>query len=160
MTVRHSIDKQGRLVLSTAEERVTFDDVRGHQDRLLADPDFDATFDQLFDTTRATKVDISGEEARTLAQRRIFSPKSRRAIVATKSYIFGLGRMVEIYHEDLEYAEVEVFHSMDEALRWLGREEEKHQNHVAGRTDPAEESDKYPAKPGLHAKFPGNVDSG
>jgi len=148
MRVRHSIDKQRRLVLSTAEERVTFDDVRGHQDRLLADPDFDESFDQLFDATSATKVEISGDQARTLAQRRIFSPKSRRAIVATKPHIFGLGRMVEIYHENLEYAEVEVFYSMDEALKWLGGEEENHQNHVAGRTDPEEQSDKYPAQPG------------
>jgi hypothetical protein len=67
MTVRHSIDKQRRLVVSTAEGLVTFDDVRGHQDRMLADPDFDASFDQLFDATSATKVDLSADEIRTLA---------------------------------------------------------------------------------------------
>jgi hypothetical protein len=124
MKIRYSIDKERRLVLTTAEGFVTFDDVRGHQDRLLTDPDFDSTFDQLIDMTSATKVEISADGARMIAHRRIFSPKSRRAIVATKPDIFGLGRMMEIYHEDVEYAEVEVFYSIDEALDWLERKEE------------------------------------
>ena len=98
-----------------------FLDVRDHQDRLLADPDFDPSFDQLIDTTPAGEFNISAEQARSLAGRRIVSPKSRRAFVAVKPHIFGLGRMMEIYHEDLGYAEVEVFYSMDEALKWLER---------------------------------------
>ena len=101
MNVTYSIDKQRRLILTIAEGGVTFDDVRGHQDRLLADPDFDVSFDQLIDTTAVTKVDISASEARILAERRIVSPESRRAFVATKPHIFGLGRMMEIYHEPL-----------------------------------------------------------
>jgi hypothetical protein len=59
------------------------------------------------------------------AKRRIFSPESRRAFVATEPHIFGLGRMMEIYREGLVYAAMQVFYSMDEALKWLGREDEK-----------------------------------
>ena len=33
--------------------------------------------------------------------------------------------MMEIYREGFEYAAVRVFYSMDEALKWLGREDEK-----------------------------------
>jgi hypothetical protein len=33
--------------------------------------------------------------------------------------------MMKVYHEDLEYAAVQVFYSMDEALKWLGRDQEK-----------------------------------
>jgi hypothetical protein len=58
-----------------------FDDIKDHQDRLLADPDFDANFDQLIDTTAATKFDISSAEARILAGRRIVSNDSRRAFL-------------------------------------------------------------------------------
>jgi hypothetical protein len=123
--VRYSIDKHRRLIVTTAEGCVMFDDVRGHQDRLLVDPDFDASFDQLIDTTPVTEFDISADEARILASRRIVSPESRRAFVATKPHIFGLGRMMEIYHENLGYAHAHVFYSMDEAWRWLEREEEK-----------------------------------
>jgi hypothetical protein len=123
MKVRYSIDKQRRLILTTAEGNVLFDDIKGHQDRLLADPDFDVSFDQLIDTTAAAKIGISAAEARVLAERRIVSPESRRAIVATEPHIFGLGRMMEIYHEPLGY--VQVFYSMDKAVKWIEREEDK-----------------------------------
>jgi hypothetical protein len=118
--VRSSIDKQRRLILTTGEGCVTFDDIKGHQDRLLVDPDFDASFDQLIDMTRATKLDISPHEARALAERRVVSPGSRRAFVATEPHIFGLGRMMGIYVERLESADAQVFYSIDEALMWLG----------------------------------------
>jgi hypothetical protein len=111
------------LIVTTAEGHVMFDDIRSHQDRLLADPIFDASFDQLIDTTPATTIDISADEARDLASRRIVSPESRRAFVATKPHIFGLGRMMQIYHEDLGYADVHVFYSINEALEWLKRRE-------------------------------------
>jgi hypothetical protein len=132
VNIRYAIDKQRRLILTTAEGRVTFDDVRDHQGRLLADPDFDASFDQLIDATAATKFEISADQARILAKRCIFSPKSRRAFVATEPHIFGLGRMMEIYREGLEYADVHVFYSMDEALKWLERVEREKEKSWSG----------------------------
>ena len=132
MNLRYSIDKQRRLILTTAEGRVMFDDIRGHQDRLLANPDFDPSFDQLIDATAATNLEISADEARALANRRIFSPKSRRALVATEPHIFGLGRMMEIYHEGLKSADVHVFYSMDAALNWLERVEREEEKSWSG----------------------------
>jgi hypothetical protein len=122
MKLQSFIDRPRRLIRTSAKGRVTFDDVKEHQDQLLADPDFDASFDQLIDTTTALKFEISADEARVLATRRILSPDSRRAFVATQPHIFGLARMMEIYREGLEYAEVEVFYSMDEALTWLSEQ--------------------------------------
>jgi hypothetical protein len=121
MNVRYVIDKRRRLISTVAAGCVVFGDIRDHQDRLLADADFDPSFDQLIDTIPAREFDISADEAEILAGRRIVSPESRRAFVAIKPHIFGLGRMMEIYHEGLRYADVEVFHSMDEALKWLER---------------------------------------
>jgi len=123
MKVSYSIDKQRRLILTTAEGRVVFDDIKEHQDRMLGDPDFDMNFDQLIDTTAATTVDISADEARVLASRRIVSPDSRRAFVAIQPHIFGLGRMMASYHEPLAHAQV--FDSMYEAVKWIQREEDK-----------------------------------
>ena len=117
--VRYVIDKERRLISTIAEGCVVFNDIRDHQDRLLTDPDFDPAFDQLIDTTPAMEFDLSADDARTLAKRRVVSPESRRAFVALKPHIFGLGRMMETYHEDLGYADVNVFCSLDEALNWL-----------------------------------------
>jgi hypothetical protein len=122
LKVRYSIDKHRRLIVTTAEGWLMFDDIKGHQDRLLVDPDFDASFDQLIDMTGVTTLDISAQEARFLAERRIFSPESRRVFVATKPHIFGLGRMMQIYYERLGAGQV--FSSMDEALKWLGADTE------------------------------------
>jgi hypothetical protein len=121
MAVRYSIDKYRRLVLTKAEGCVTFDDVRGHQDRLMADPEFDVSFDQLIDTSLTTEVDISAEQARILAHRHIVSPASRRAIVAPRPLLFGMGRMMQAYHDMVTDTEVKVFYSMDEAVGWLGK---------------------------------------
>jgi hypothetical protein len=87
----------------------------------MADPEFDASFDQLIDTTLTTEWEISAEQARILAKRQIFSPGSRRAIVAPKPLIFGMGRMMQAHHNTVIDTEVQVFYSMDEALNWLGR---------------------------------------
>ena len=121
--VRYTIDKERRLILTTAEGTVTFDDIKDHQDRLLVDPDFDESLDQLIDTTAATKIDLSVRDVRVLAERRIVSPESRRAFVAIEPHIFGLGRLMEAYHEP--FGDAQVFHSKDEALEWIGIEEAK-----------------------------------
>ena len=117
--VRYSIDKQRRLITTTSSGTVTFADISGHQDRLLADPDFDPSYDQLIDTTAAGSFTISSIEARVLGTRRIVGPDSRRAFVAVEPHIFGLGHMMAVYHEPL--AEARVFYSMEEALMWLTR---------------------------------------
>ena len=98
--VTYALDRQRRLISTIAEGSVRFGDIRDHQDRLLADPDFDATFDQLIDTIPAIRFDLSPKEAKILASRRIVSPESRRAFVANKPHIIGLGRMMEIYEFD------------------------------------------------------------
>jgi hypothetical protein len=130
MAVGYRIDKHRRLVITTTDGPgpVTFDDVRDHQDRLLADPEFDASFDQLIDATLTTELKISAAQARIIAERPIFSPGSRRAIVASQPHIFGLSRMMEVYHQVVG-AEVQVFYSMDEALNWLGKPQLSGQQH-------------------------------
>ena len=122
MALRYCIDKNQRLVLTHTEGCVTFDDARAHQDQLLADPDFDPSFDELIDTTLTTKFEISANQVRILAKRRVVSPEARRAIVAPQPHIFGVARIMEVYHQDVG-GEIQVFYSMDEALKWL--EEEK-----------------------------------
>src|SRR5215831_5832518 len=119
--VQYTIDKEQGLIITTAEGNVKFEDIKSHQDRLLADPDFDENFDQLIDTTATTKINLSVREAKDLAERRIVSPDSRRAFVAIEPHIFGLGRMMEAYHHPL--SETQVFRSLREALEWIGIEE-------------------------------------
>jgi hypothetical protein len=121
--VRYTIDKEQGLIVTTAEGSVKFDDIKSHQDRLLTDPDFDENFDQLIDTTAVTKIDLSVREVKILAERRVVSPESRRAIIANEPHLFGLGRMMQVYHHP--FGEIQVFRSVREGSEWIGIEEAK-----------------------------------
>jgi hypothetical protein len=121
MPTRHAIDKERRLVISTGSEQLTFSQVKTHQDQLLNDPDFDPEFNQLIDLTAVTSLDISVDEAKIIASRKLFSSTSRRAFVASSPSIFGMGRMMEVYNEMSNVASrVRIFYDLPSAVEWLG----------------------------------------
>ena len=117
--VNYLIDRPQRLIVTVAVGVVGYIDILDHQDRLLADPDFNETFDQIINTIPCTQFDLSEQEALRLAQRRIVGPRSKRAFVAIQPHIYGLGRMMVVYHERL--ADAKVFRILAEALEWLGK---------------------------------------
>lgn len=96
MPADYVIEKEKRVVITTAWSRVTVEDFKAQQDRLLSDPNFDPEFSQLLDATRVTESDIGTDEVRTLTSRTVFSPKSKRAFVAVNPAYFGLGRVREL----------------------------------------------------------------
>jgi hypothetical protein len=95
MPCRYVIDKQKCLVITTAWDRVNFAEAKAHQDELYSDPDFNPEFNQLIDATAVMHIDATAEEIRIIGARSIFSPASRRAIVASHPLIFGIGRMLQ-----------------------------------------------------------------
>lgn len=125
MPCRYVIDRDKRLVITTAWDRVSFADAKAHQDELYADPKFSREFNQLIDATAVTHIDATAEEVRIIGARSIFSPTSRRAIVASHPLIFGIGRMLQAA---LNMAsgrdQVNVFYERDAALKWLRKRED------------------------------------
>lgn len=67
MPLSFVIDKQRRIVISTASGLVTYSEIAAHQVQLKNHPDFDPTFDQLIDATGVTKVSVKVEEIQTVA---------------------------------------------------------------------------------------------
>jgi hypothetical protein len=68
-----------------------------------------------------TSLDISVDEAKVIATRKLFSSTARRALVATSPTIFGMGRMMEVYNEMSNVAsQVRIFYDLPSALKWLG----------------------------------------
>lgn len=123
MPFHYVIDKQRQLVISTASDVVTFAEVLAHQGGLLNDPDFNPQFNQFLDATKVTSLDISIDEAKTVARRPLFSPTSRRAWVSTNPAIFGMGRLIAAYNEMSSAAsQIHIFSELSPALRWLGLE--------------------------------------
>lgn len=119
MPAYYKIDKERRLVLSTFSGVVTMADGLGHQDKLLQDPDFDPSFSQLIDYRHVTKIKLGPEDLRILAQRSIFSPESRRAMLVKSDAAFGLARKFEALRESFGEKGIRVFRDLEDALDWI-----------------------------------------
>lgn len=94
----------------------TIEDLIGHQERLLKDPDFDPTFSQVVDFTRLTKVEVTATDVRLVAKRNIFSSHSRRAMVVKNDLQYGLARMFEIHRELAGEVGIQAFRNLEEVL--------------------------------------------
>ena len=119
MPAFYKIDKERRLVLSTASGVFTLADAVSHMDKLSKDPDFDSRFSQISDFTHVSRVELSGDEIRRLAQRTIFSAHSRRALIAPNETVFGIGRMFEILRGLEGEKGIRIFYTLDEAPEWV-----------------------------------------
>src|SRR5258708_16593245 len=119
MPTSYKIDKARRLVLSEGSGLLTMPDLLAHQDKLASDPDFSADYSQLYDLTQVTDVEITPNDVRRLAQRSVFLPNARRAVLVSSDVVFGLSRMFEVFRESLGETGIRVFRDRAEALAWL-----------------------------------------
>ena|SRR5215469_7383758 len=123
MPFSYIVYRKHRLVVSSGSGLLTWEEIKARQDETKTDPNFDPSFNQLVDLRSVTGIKMSGDQARMLASRHIFSPGSRRAFVATNPGIFGVGRMWETYTEFSEKpSQIRVFSDLPSALKWLGLE--------------------------------------
>jgi hypothetical protein len=90
---------------------------------LLAEPDYDATYDDLVDLRGVTRLEISATAMRQLIA--MYSPvdqlgvRTRLAVVAASDVTFGMSRMYELLRGDGVPEEIRVFRSYDDAIAWL-----------------------------------------
>ena len=119
MPAFYKIDRERRLVLSTGSGTVTRDDLMGHQDRLLEDPDFDPSFCQLWNLTLVTESRLKAADVEMMARRDVFSPFSRRAIVVGTDEHYGLARMFQIHRELSGEHGIRIFRNLDDGLDWI-----------------------------------------
>jgi hypothetical protein len=115
----YMIDKERRVVMTTASGVFTLADALRHQDNLLQDPDFDASFSQIMDLTHVTRFDVEAGDLRKMAKRNVFSPESRRAIIVNTDLGYGYARMFELLRESHGETGVRVFRTLEEALEWV-----------------------------------------
>ena len=119
MPAFYKIAKERRLVLSTASGVFALTDALAHQEQLLADSDFDPNYSQLLDFSHVTKIELSKEDIRKLAERDVFSPTSSRAILVTTELEEGLARLFKMLRENAGERSIRVFSNLDDALEWI-----------------------------------------
>lgn len=119
MPAFYKIDKERRLVMSSASGVFSMADARSHMEKLSRDPNFDPSFSQIADFTQVTRIELSPDDVRILAQRSLFSPDSRRAFIVPNEHAYGLARMFEILRELAGETGIGVFRTLEEALDWV-----------------------------------------
>lgn len=119
MPAYFKIDKEHRLVMSTLSGVFTIEDALAHQENLRKHPDFDPSFSQLMDGTHLTRVELQRKDVQRLARDSIFSPDSRRALVASSDAAFGLARMFEAFRDTMGEKGIRVFRNLDDGLDWV-----------------------------------------
>jgi len=121
--VQSTIHTELRLVIGRAWGCVTFAEIAAHQDKLLAEPNFNPDFNQFMDATRVTAWQVSIDEAETAARRRFFSPLSKRAFVVPLPPNSPLARLFEgFFALTQEASKIQLFQDVPSALKWLGLE--------------------------------------
>jgi hypothetical protein len=119
MPAFYKIAKERRVVLSTASGVFALGDALAHQDQILADPEFDPRYSQLLDLTHVTKIELSTEDVRKLAERAVFWPTASRAILVTNELGHGLARLFKMLREDAGEKGIRIFRNLDDALEWI-----------------------------------------
>jgi len=107
------------MVITTASGVLTLAEALSHQERLLADEDFDPGFSQLLDLTGITEMTIDSAGIRALAIRSIFSLHSRRALLVNSELTFAFSRMFATFRGFEGEHQIEIFRTRKEALDWL-----------------------------------------
>lgn len=121
MPVEHSVDPDEWLVFSRAFETINDRDLLNQRRRLEAHPHFKSYFNQLFEFTEVSTVEVSQQGVALLAERYPFGKRSRRALVvapnalAVREMAF-LFKVLDEQYPDKRRAR---FEGVEAARRWL-----------------------------------------
>ncbi len=92
-------------------------------ERLLHDPAYDSTLDDLIDLRDVKHMGVSSAGLHRLIalydERGPAQQHTRNAIIAPTDVLYGVSRMFQTLRGDGEPAELEVFRTCDEAERWI-----------------------------------------
>ncbi len=112
------IDAARGLVFTRAWGVLADDEIIAHARELRADPRFKPTFRQICTFLETTKIILTSEAIRSVANNNPFPRDARRAFVVTTDEAYGLARMFMLYL-DADPRQFEIFRAMGPALEWV-----------------------------------------
>ena len=123
MPISYRIDSDRGLVLTTASDSLTVDELLAHKSALLEDEQFLPGFKELSDVRGVREMKLGFTEMQRLAgfdrDHKARLGDYKLALVVPKALIFGLARMYQQVTEE-NLPQVGVFHSVEDAAKWLG----------------------------------------
>ncbi len=122
MPISYRIDKQRRLVLTTATGVLTDEELPDHKRALIVDPEFEPGMRELSDTRTIERLSVTPAGVRKMvALDQDHADRLgdyRLAIVALADASFGTARMYQMLTE-ANVQNIGVFRQMEEAEKWL-----------------------------------------
>ena len=118
MPASYQIDITVRVIFSKAEGLLTDEDLLTHQNRLRVDPAFEWSFDQIYDFSDVTAIDVKDATLRRLVERQPFLDGVKRAFVANSDMTRDMTEKLLAYR-DGAVEQAEIFDNMEAARRWL-----------------------------------------
>ena len=122
MPIEFTIDRELGVVFTTASGVLTDAELLEHKGKLMADPDFDASFVELSDVRSISELAVSPDGIRLFAARDETDAEHLRgyklAIVVSSDVQFGMGRMYEMTTSQ-HFPNVRIFRDMKKAREWL-----------------------------------------
>jgi hypothetical protein len=119
MPAFYHIDKDRKLVMSTASGVLTRNDISTHMMNLLKDPDFNPAFSQLADFTHMTGREFTADDIRDFARTNVFSPNSRRAFIVADDETESLAEMFAILRDVAGERGIRIFRTLEEGIDWI-----------------------------------------
>jgi hypothetical protein len=119
MPAFYHIDKDRKLVMSTASGVLTREDLTTHMQNLLKDPDFNSSFSQLADFSHITGRNLTADDIRDIARTNVFSPNSRRAFIVADDQSESLAEMFAILRDVAGERGIRVFRTLEEGIDWI-----------------------------------------
>ena len=125
MPIEYYIDLDRRLVLASASGKLTADDFFNYKRNVWSLPDVRG-FNELVDASKAEEIlSLTFENISELAKLSAYmddkTSSTKLAIVASDTYLYGLGRLYEAFRDvnPGSTKKVSVFRSMQEAIDWI-----------------------------------------
>ena len=120
MPALYKVDIEQRWVHTMIWGEGSLADILSTLEKGLMDPEVDPNFAEIVDLTEMTKVNLSDDEIRVLAQKSAFTLSARRAIVTpVNGPVLEFARMYEILRELHGETGIRIFHTLDEAISWV-----------------------------------------
>lgn len=117
-----TIDVKRKLVITVCSETVTDEEFIQARKQLLADPQFDPSFDRLWDFSAVTGEQVSDETIAHLVETSPFEGDILRAVVVSMS-AKALARVMEFVAQSRRFNQrIAAFPSRETAWQWLESE--------------------------------------
>ena len=118
MPLTVTIDKRRGLVVTHGSGVLTLDDIAAARAQARANPDFDPTFNELFDVRDVKEARLTGADMARIAASSVLAPGVFRAFVVANQKQHGLARMFSGLAEPHEQR-VDIFRDPAVAESWL-----------------------------------------